>query len=282
MLLSVIIPTLNGQPQLRESLPFLFNALKSIPDYEVIVVDNNSTDDTVAFLKHNYPEIILQSQSHNTGFTGAVNAGARVAQGTYLLILNNDCLVQETTLTSLISFLNDHKEYVATHPILYNTRGDIEQIGYVIDLYKGKANVIQDKTVAQHHDFPKKLFHKHRFLYGISATCLLIQSEVFQKVGMFDESFHSYLEDVDLSIRLAKNGYRYAYCLTATATHYHMATSSKMGTYKEQHDLTNWVRIIFNNYPQHFLMRHFFTLFVERLRNMNGLLKKLVTIYLCR
>jgi GT2 family glycosyltransferase len=93
---------------------------------------------------------------------------------------------------------------------------------------------------------------------------------------MFDESFHSYLEDVDLFIRLNKNGYHYSPLLSASCVHFHMSTSKKMGFYKEYHDFANWIRIIFKNYSISFIIKHFPWLLVERLKNLSGILKKMV------
>lgn len=96
------------------------------------------------------------------------------------------------------------------------------------------------------------------------------------KIGMWDESFHSYLEDVDLAIRLYKAGYKVAPCLDAEVTHEHMATSSKMGLYKEKQDVMNWWRLVFKH-PDVFLRPStIFPLLLERGRNMSGLLKKML------
>lgn len=275
MLLSIIIPTLNGVRVLEKSIPLLYKALEEIPQYqyEIFVVDNNSSDNTQSYLCNDYPKINLILLNKNKGFTGGINAGAKEAKGEYLLILNNDCLVERDTITKMINFLDKKKQGVATQPVIYKYgTGDIENIGYVVDLYVGKAKVV----TYPNFKFPISNFQWNRYLYGLSATCLFITRDVFTKIGMFDESFHSYLEDVDLFFRLSKKGYRYCPTLSAKCLHLHMATSKKMGLYKQKQDFKNWIRIIVKHYPLPFIFRHFPSLGIERLRNLNGIIKKLV------
>jgi GT2 family glycosyltransferase len=271
MQLSVVIPSLNGLTLLEESLPFLFTALQSVSSSEVIVVDNDSIDGTAQFLKEQYPEVAYLKLLKNQGFTGAVNAGVRRAKGEYILMLNNDCLLSADCITKLLKTLQD-KPIVATQPSINKPTDEVESIGYVVDLTVGKAEVLT-RFQAKDWEQPQQPFQTQK-LFGLSGTCLLIRSEVFHQVGMFDESFHSYLEDIDLCFRLAKKGYAFIPTPAAECVHHHMSTSKKMGNYKQKHDLINWIRIIVKNYPLSFIVMHFRTLAIERMRNLSGLLKK--------
>ncbi len=270
MELSVVIPTYNGKKLLENSLHKQFSNLG-----EVIIIDNASTDDTKEYITSHHNTVTYIPLDKNYGFTKGVNIGIRAASNDLILILNNDCVIDENNLKKLLEFMSKNTQLCATQPIVYKQNSDeIENIGYIVDLKKGKAEIITAKKNELNYEPNKKNNDIFRIghVYGLSATCLLIRREILEKVGMFDESFHSYLEDVDLFIRLAKKGYRYAPCLNAIVQHKHMATSSKMKGYKEWHDLTNWVRIIKKNYPASFIFRNLFSLCIERLRNLKGYL----------
>ena len=120
-------------------------------------------------------------------------------------------------------------------------------------------------------------FNTHTTL-GLSATCLFAKREVFTKIGKFDESFHSYLEDIEFCLRASLREIPYFPTLTATATHLHMQTSKTMQSYKPVHDFINWMRIIAKHYPKTYVVKHFVPLGVERLRNAWGIVKQLFTV----
>ncbi len=286
MFLSVIIPTFNGERLLKKSLFYLEKSIEKLIKKEVILVDNGSTDATENFIKKNYPTINYLKLDQNYGFAKAINTGAKKAKGRYLLFLNNDCFLKKDTVKKMIEFLEKNKEYVATQPVVYNIKDKMlkiedkepldkqftkGEVGYLVELGKGKAEVIHNSEFRAQN---KK--EKDRYVYGLSASCLLIRKEVFEKIGMFDESFHSYLEDVDLFIRLAKRGYQYYPTLSTSCFHLSLSTSRKMGSYKQRQDLKNWIRIILKNYSLRFILKHFPGLFIERLRNLSGLIKKLL------
>ena len=280
MELSVVIPTYNGLHNLKESIPKIEKACKGF-SHEIIVADNASTDGTEEWLGERTAEIHYVHIPTNTGFTGACNAGAEKARGEFILFLNNDCSIDNDSLTKMIAFLKKSDKYVATQPVIYTNNGKtIEQIGFIVDLTKGKAKVVTDSHFFEKPDekiFPLSTdtFHfSQNKIYGLSGTCLLIKNSIFKKLEMFDESFHSYLEDVELSIRMADKGYKYFPTMDASCTHQHMATSRKMGTYKQERDLINWIRILAKHYPATYMIRHFPKLLVERLRNANGYVKK--------
>src|SRR3989344_2766069 len=233
--ISVVIPSYNGKHLLDVSLPHLYRSIPENISHEIIVVDNGSTDGTDLVISHQSSVVSRYIKlKHNYGFTRAVNEGIKKARGTYVLILNNDCFVEKDTIAALYTFLEKNNNYVATQPIIMKSEirmskseNHIENIGYVVDLKKGKAEVVRHQSSAISRQ-PSVNIWKTGSVYGLSATCLLIRKDIIEKVGMFDESFHSYLEDVDLFIRLAMSGYNYAPCLDVHVTHQHMATSKKM------------------------------------------------------
>jgi len=283
----VVIPTYNGVKLLAETLPHTISALKNFDNCEIIIVDNGSQDNTKDLIESKFPKVHVLSLDKNYGFTKAVNEAVREAKGNYIFILNNDCIVEKDTVQLLLDFLEDHSEYVATQPVVLENVASFAgrgNIGYIVDLKKGKANLVTSYKLPASMagrrvtSLNEDNIFKSGKVYGLSATCLLIRKNVFLKIGMFDKTFHSYLEDVDLFIRLAKKGHLYAPCLEAVAYHKHMATSSKMGAYKKWRDFTNWIRIILKNYPWWFILQHLPSLFLERLRNFSGYLKKLIQL----
>ncbi len=273
MKLSVVIPSYKGCKLLQDSLPPLYKALKHVKTNEIIVVDNGSKDSTMKYLKDHLPDIKRIELEQNYGFTKAVNEGIRSAKGAYVLILNNDCHVSEQTIHTLLSFLEKNPEYVATQPIILRPDGSVENIGYVVDLKRSRASAVTDKKLIP--AFDNQTMWDTGFVYGLSGACLLLRRDIATRIGLFDETFHSYLEDVDFFIRLATQGYQYAPCTDTSVVHQHMSTSKGMKGYKEWHDLTNWVRIIRKNYPLKFILRHVWALGIERMRNMSGWLKRM-------
>ncbi len=284
MELTVIIPTLNGKDILKKSLFFLFKSIESIKSikHEVIIVDNNSNDETCQFIKNNYPKVKYIKLDRNKGFSGAVNYGASRAKGKYILILNNDCFVEKDTISKMIDFLEGNKKYIATQPIVYTsnkTIENIENIGHVIDLFKLKGKPVKSireiKKIKSLYKEDIDIF-KTKYFYTLVGVCLIIRKDAFIKRGMFDSSFHSYHEDVDLFMRLAKYGYKYYPTLSAKCTHLHMLTSSKMGSYKQRQDFKNLIRIIIKNYPLKYIIIYFPSLIIERMRNLSGLIKSVL------
>jgi GT2 family glycosyltransferase len=246
--------------------------------------------------------VIWNFLGKNLGFTGACNAGAKVAVGDLILFLNDDCDMTEEAFLALVDFMKKNVDVVATQPIvkkqILNSKSetlndeeegslhprsarsrddaaqgrDIENIGFWVYTRMGKAIPVTETLNSK----LETLREKDRSIYGLSGTCLLIRKDIFENIGMWDESFHSYLEDVDLAIRLHKAGYHTAPCLEAEVTHEHMATSSKMGLYKEKQDVINWWRLVLKH-PDVFVRPcTIFPLLLERGRNMSGLIKKIL------
>lgn len=264
---SVIIPTLFPAVLLEQ---YVEKLTKYTNVSEVIVVVNGK--DTLHQSQGVKSKTI--SLGKNIGFTGACNAGARIATEEYILFLNDDCEMSEDALNTMIQFLQKNNDVVATQPIVTKVTvssdsEQVENIGFWIDTKIGKAHpIVSQEEIEGLRDESK--------IYGLSGTCLLIRKGVFEKLGMWDESFHSYLEDVDLGIRLHKAGFKVEACLGAYVSHKHMATSSQLGFYKEKQDVINWWRLVIKH-PDVFIQSgNIFSLLIERSRNVSGLIKKIV------
>ena len=278
MLLSVIIPTIRGKELLKDSLPKLYEAIACAKigkeQYEIIIIDNAQDANTKAFVCGHYTNIVYTAPSHNLGFATSINLGIHLSTGQFILMLNDDCLVEPTTIKRMLEFLRNHPEIYFTQPIIIESGKPTT--GYRVDLHIAKAFSIhkaetwKQEQGQQSNDNP---FKTHIAL-GLSATCLLAKREVFTKIGKFDESFHSYLEDVEFCLRASLYGIAYFPTLAATATHLHMQTSKTMKSYKPWHDFINWMRIIAKHYPKTYVVKHCMLLGVERLRNAWGIVKQ--------
>ena len=108
-LVSVLIVNWNSKENLKDCLQSLFKI--DYPNYEVIIVDNGSTDDSVSWVKKNYPGVIIAKANRNLGFAGGNEFGLKHCRGKYILFLNNDTLVTKSFLTELVSFIEKDEKY---------------------------------------------------------------------------------------------------------------------------------------------------------------------------
>lgn len=238
MQLTVVIPTLDNDKGLNSLLSYFKNK-----PFRIIVVDN---------------------KKKNLGFAGGVNKGSKNVKTRWLLILNDDVeFYDQASIKKLIKFAEKNK-FNAVSPILVNQDGKVENYGYKVLQY-GKIELIKSHKV---NKVIKSI--KSEEIDGLTAACLLIKSNVFKKLGGFDESFFAYLEDVDFFLRFKKEGYKMAIAEKIKVLHNHMTTSKKMGNFKSRQDMINWWRLAFKHREKFNFNLGFF---IERLRNLSGYLK---------
>lgn len=219
-LISVIILNFDG----RAWLPACLEALESqrdAPDFETIVVDNGSTDDSVAFVRTSYPRVRVIETGANLGFAGGNNAGAREARGEWLAFLNNDTIADESWLARLWTAQQSHPAFalitsrlVFLHdPSIVDSAGD----GY---LRAGGA-------FKHGHGADAASFATPREVFGACGGAFMIRRETFAALGGFDDRFFMVYEDVDLSYRARTRGLRVWYAADAIVRH---AGSGSLGT----------------------------------------------------
>ena len=215
--LSVIIPNWNG----ARLLPACLNALRRqiCGDHEVIVVDNASRDESCALIAHAYPEVRLLRLETNRGLTGGCNAGIALARGEIIALLNNDTEADPQWLQALAEALDRHPEAgsAATKILLYDRRDTLNSAG---DIY-GKDGIPNSRGVWQKDTGQ---FEEETWVFGACGGAAAYRREMLEQIGLFDESFFMYCEDVDLAWRAQIAGWRCIYAPQAVIYHRLSAT----------------------------------------------------------
>lgn len=263
---SVIIPNWNGENLLPECLSSLNR--QNYQDFEIIIVDNNSKDDSIEFTKKNFPEVRILKLKKNFGFAKAINEGVKIAKGKYLLFLNNDTEVDKNWITELVKCANSHPEVISVNSKLLNffKRNLIDGVGITIN------EVGQAKSIGW-QEIDKNKFQKSFYILGATGGASLFKKDLFIKIGMFDESYFMYSEEVDFAFRAQFLGYKSIYCPSAIVYHKHKASAKKNMAKLEYWQFRNMTQTIIKDFPTKILTKdhrllkiflvHFNTIFYQ-------------------
>lgn len=217
-LISIIIVNWNGRSWLETCLPAL--AAQSLQNFEIILVDNGSQDDSQSWLEANWPQVKVLPQATNCGFAQANNIGIREAYGRYIVTLNNDTIPEPAWLESLVTAVTDpgvgmvaSQIYFWNQPSLLDSAGiEVDKVG--IAWNRGYGDIVS--TALQACD-----------VFGPSAAAALYRRDMLDEIGLFDETYFAYYEDVDLAWRAQKHGWRCRYMPSAKVKHWHSATGEQ-------------------------------------------------------
>lgn len=230
---------------------------------EIIVVDNNSVDGSVMMLREKFPGVKLIANTVNTGFSKANNQGIRIAEGDLILLLNPDTVVEETTFSRIIRFMDDHPDAGALgvkmidgsgHFLPESKRGLPTPSVAFYKISGLSALFPKSKTFGRYHlGFldPEKT-HEVEVLAG---AFMLVRKTVFDKTGLLDEDFFMYGEDIDLSYRIRKAGFKNYYFPETRIIHYKGESTRKSSV--------NYVFVFYNAMlifaRKHFSQSHIYT-----------------------
>lgn len=209
--ISLVICTWNGLAILKDCLPSIYNCTHDI-DLQVILVDNGSEDQSVDWCRNNFPEVEIVELEKNEGFTTANNKGFELCQGRYVLLLNNDTVVQKNALNILFDFMESHKDVAACGPKLLNSDMSLQRSARVFpNIWTEFCQEFYLSAL-----FPKShVFSKYYMAYWehdetmkvdfVTGAALMIRKEVLDEVGYLDEiNFKFFYEETDLCLRLKK------------------------------------------------------------------------------
>ena len=204
---SIVIPHWNNVDVLSECLESISNT--NFENFETIVVDNASTDNSVASVRSNYPNVKLIENDKNYGYAGGCNIGAEAASGDFLIFLNNDTVQEKDWISNLIKTINSDDKIAAVQPKILNyyDRNVFDYAGgsgghmdiYCFPFARGRIFSFQENDEGQYNNKEK--------CFWSSGTCFMVRRELFQKAGGFDESFFAHMEEIDLCWRLYAMGF---------------------------------------------------------------------------
>ena len=287
---SIVIPNRNGADFLPSCLTSLIIAIQNCPqsNFEIIIVDNASTDESISLAKKilikkskNLSSEIYHLKS-NTGFAAAVNYGINQAKHSWVAVLNNDLTIENNwfeIISQEIKHRKNSQETTFFGTVLNNDGTKFESQGFKFD-YSGKCTNISNSQKFNKSDFLRSIkLQSSRLIWGAPAALIVYQKEVIQKIGLFDEDFFAYEEDVDLSFRLHTFGYKTVYIPTALSYHLGGGTSNKMGNLRYRMDAKNWFYILIKNYSSKDFWSNLPSIFIQRLSNLYSLIKKTIEIY---
>jgi O-antigen biosynthesis protein len=225
--LSIIIVNYNVKYFLEQALFSVFKAGLDL-SYEVIVVDNDSADDSVQMVREKYPEVHLIENKHNPGFSIANNQGLAIARGRYILFLNPDTIVSEDTFRVCVDFMDTHPEAGAIGVKMVDGGGN-----YLPESKRGLPTPATAffKAIGLHRLFPgSKVFNRYYLghlsddeINEIEVLCgafMFVRKDVLDRTGGFDEQFFMYGEDIDLSYRIIKEGFKIYFLPTTSIIHF--------------------------------------------------------------
>ena len=202
---SVVIVTYNVEHVISYCLHSVFRALHG-KKAEVIIIDNNSLDDTLFVIESEYPKAVLKKNERNVGFASGCHQGAEMASGRILLFLNPDTIIAENYITVLIDEFATNPKVGTVSPLLLDGSGKILQecAREVPSLSSAFLHYVTDSSGHYYHDIP---FSGNCDIPVVSGACIAITKDLWNKIGGFDTRYFMYAEDIDLSIQVCRAGY---------------------------------------------------------------------------
>jgi len=253
--LSIVIPTYNAHEWIEQCLDSI-RLHGPGSDYELLVVDDKSTDDTAAIVREKFPDVRLFPNEKNVGFGRTVNVGLRAASGTYILVLNNDTWMHEGALDAMMAYLDEHSDTGVVGPKVLSGDGSLQQ--------QCRRRIPTPAAALLYFSGVAKLFPKNPKVAGylmtaadenqttevdaVSGACLMVRRAVLDELHGFDEEYYLYGEDMDFCWRTKLAGWKVVYHPAATITHF----GGQGGTGKKRLDATiEWHRAMWIFYRKH-------------------------------
>ena len=242
MEVSVVIPNFNGIAFLDSVLASLEG--QTLSNFEVILVDNGSTDGSCSFVTANYPWVHLIELSENFGFCGAVNAGIRAAKAPYVLLLNNDTEVKEDFVEEMLAAIRRHKNAFScgARMVQYHDRDRLDDVGTYYCALGWSFARGRGKDIHAYETEDK--------IFSACAGAAIYRKKIIEKIGYFDEEHFAYLEDTDIGYRARIYGYENWYAPKAIVYHVGSGTSgSRYNQFKTRYSSRNNIYLIYKNMP---------------------------------
>jgi len=248
---AVVILNWNGKGFLERFLP---NVLLHSKSAEVIVADNCSQDDSVSFLKRNYPQVRLIQNSSNGGFAKGYNDALNGVEAEYFVLLNSDVEVGPDWIEPVIALMDSDSKIAAAQPkiLSYSHRNRFE--------YAGAAGGFIDKfgypfcrgRIFDSFENDHGQYDDTREVHWATGACLFVRADAYREAGGLDEDFFAHMEEIDLCWRLKNKGYKVMYCSDSTVFHVGAGTLAKNSPRKTFLNFRNNLILLCKNHAHRF------------------------------
>ncbi len=249
---SIIIVNWNGFTHLKKCLSSLLKLKRNV-SFEIIVVDNGSTDKSLHFVKRlrkKHKNIALLENGRNLGFAEANNIGKNIASGNYILFLNNDTTVSTDFLSILVSEIKKKRKCAAVQPkiLLMDHSSTIDSAGSFFT----NTGILYHRG---HKQRDQALFNIQDTIFSMKGACMLIKAKVLDEVGLFDKDYFAYFEETDLCTRILLAGYSIMYIPNSKIYHKGGGTTNKVGaSFIQFHSFKNRIMSYLTNFEKRTLI----------------------------
>ncbi|WP_044206569.1 glycosyltransferase family 2 protein [Flammeovirga sp. OC4] len=245
---AIVILNYNGRRFLEE---FLDSVIQSSCDAKVIVADNASTDDSIPFLKENYPKVRLIELSENFGFTGGYNKALEQIDAKYYVLLNSDIQCPENWLTPLLTLMESDSQIAACQPKikLFSDQESFEHAGAAGGFMDYMGYPFCRGRIMHALEYDDGQYDDTVEVFWATGACLFIRAELYHKMGGLDEKFFAHMEEIDLCWRLKSEGYKIKAVGTSEVYHVGGGTLSRENPKKTYLNFRNGLFLLFKNLP---------------------------------
>jgi GT2 family glycosyltransferase len=246
---AIVILNWNGKDFLQKFLPSVI--LYSQGFAEVIVADNASSDQSVAFLKENFPDVRIILNAENWGFARGYNEALTQVDAEYYILLNSDIEVTENWIAPVIKLLDSNPEVIACQPVIrsYHSPAHFEYAGAsggFIDAYgypfcRGRIFQNLEEDIEQYNQ-PIEVF-------WATGACMFVKADKFHELGGFDADFFAHMEEIDFCWRAKHAGYKIMVCPESKVFHVGGGTLPKQSSFKTYLNMRNNISMLYKNLP---------------------------------
>lgn len=238
LIVSIIILNYQTKGLLKQCLRGIMQSSVSLP-YEVIVVDNHSLDSSVAMVRQHFPAVRLIESPSNRGYAAGNNIGIRQATGTYLLIVNPDIAIFKGAIEAIVAYLETHRQVALVGPKLINPDGTTQISSYrfptpIIPIYRRTplGKLPWAKSHLRHYLMSDWDRNNNRAVDWVLGACMMVRRQAVAAVGLMDERFFLYFEDIDWCRRFWQAGFAVHYLADVDLVHYHKRQSAESPGFK--------------------------------------------------
>lgn len=248
---AVVIIHWNKRELLEQFLPSV--AASTYPNLQIILADNHSDDDSVAWVNKNYPMVQTLVLDQNYGYAGGYNHALKEIIADYYVLLNNDVMVNPSWIEPMIALLEKDEKIAAAQPkiLQYNNPEYFEYAGAAGGFLDHLGYVFCRGRIFEHLEKDNGQYNDSLPVFWASGACLFVKSKAFHQVNGFDEHFFAHMEEVDLCWRLQLAGYQIWYCGQSAVYHLGGSTLQKGNPQKTYLNFRNSLQMMLKNEDTH-------------------------------